>query len=116
MTPRQELNPDYFLSESNHFDKLEGSDLKSTLKHVFQNIERINEEHRIVKENNFPLFFSPQQKFEKFNLENETNLYVPKDLSGCWAIKTPCVFDVKNTIGVSVEVDKKWGFIIFRKK
>jgi len=81
-----------------------------------RNIERINEEHRIVRENNFPLFFSPQQKFEKFNLENEINLYVPTDLSGCWAIKTPCVFDVRNTIGVSVEVDKKWGFIIFKKK
>ena len=81
-----------------------------------RNIERINEEHHIVKENNFPLFFSPHQNFEKFELKHNTNLYVPTDLSGCWAIKTPCVFDVKNTIGVSVEVDKKWGYIIFRKK
>ena len=75
-----------------------------------RNIERINEEQRIVKENNFPLFFSPKQNFEKFELRHNTNLYVPTDLSGCWAIKTPCVFGVEGTI-----VDKKWGYIIFRK-
>ena len=76
----------------------------------FRNIERIKEEHLIVKENNFPLFFSPPQNFNKFELEHKTNLYVPTDYSGCWAIKTPCVFGVEGTI-----VDKKWGYIIFRK-
>ncbi|ETA69805.1 hypothetical protein [Candidatus Pelagibacter ubique] len=76
-----------------------------------RNIERINEEHRIVKENNFPLFFSPQQNFKKIELEHKTNLYVPTDLSGCWAISTPCVYGVKNFI-----VDKKWGYKIFKKK
>ena len=75
-----------------------------------RNIERIHEEHQIVKENNFPLFFSPKQNFKKFELEHGTNLYVPTDLSGCWAIKTPCVYSAKNTI-----VDKKWGYIILRK-
>ena len=75
-----------------------------------RNIERINEEHHIVKENNFPLFFSPQQNFEKFELKHNTNLYVPTDLSGCWAIKTPCVFDANGVI-----VNKKWGYIIFRQ-
>ena len=77
----------------------------------FRNIERIKEEHLIVKENNFPLFFSPQQNFEKFNLNYETNLYVPTDHSGCWAIKTPCVFGAEGII-----VDKKWGYIIFRQR
>ena len=76
----------------------------------FRNIERIKEEHQIVKENNFPLFFSPQQNFKKFKFNYGTNLYVPTDHSGCWAIKTPCVFGVEGTI-----VDKKWGYIIFRK-
>ena len=76
----------------------------------FRNIERIKEEHYIVKENNFPLFFSPQQNFKKFEFNYGTNLYVPTDHSGCWAIKTPCVFGVEGTI-----VDKKWGYIIFRK-
>jgi len=75
-----------------------------------RNIERINKEHHIVKEHNFPLFFNPQQNFEKFDLRHNTNLYVPTDLSGCWAIKTPCVFGVDGTI-----VTKKWGYIIFRK-
>ena len=75
-----------------------------------RNIERIHEEHQIVKQNNFPLFFSPQQNYKKFELEHETNLYVPTDLSGCWAIKTPCVYVIENTI-----VDKKWGYKIFRK-
>ncbi len=76
-----------------------------------RNIERIYEEHLIVKENNFPLFFVPQQKYKKFEFEHETNLYVPTDLNGCWAVKTPCVYVAENTI-----VDKKWGYIIFRKK
>jgi hypothetical protein len=76
-----------------------------------RNIERISEEHHIVKEHNFPLFFSPKQNFKKFDLEYGTNLYVPTDLTGCWAIKTPCVYGVENTI-----VDKKWGYIILRKK
>ena len=43
MTPRQERNPDYFVLESNYIDKIYGLDIKATLKHVFQNIERINE-------------------------------------------------------------------------
>ena len=64
-----------------------------------------------MKENNFPLFFSPQQNFKKIELEHKTNLYVPTDLSGCWAISTPCVYGVKNII-----VDKKWGYKIFKKK
>ena len=76
-----------------------------------RNIQRINEEHNIVKENNFPLFYSPKQNYKKFELEHETNLYVPTDLSGCWAIKTPCVSGTNNII-----VDKKWGYKIFRKK
>ena len=76
-----------------------------------RNIERINEEHHIVKENNFPLFFSPQQNFKKFELNYGTNLYVPTDHSGCWAIKTPCVFGVEDII-----VEKKLGYTIFRKE
>ena len=76
-----------------------------------RNIQRINEEHNIVKENNFPLFYSPQQSFKKFELEYETNVYIPTDLSGCWAIKTPCVTSTNNII-----VDKKLGYKIFRKK
>ena len=77
----------------------------------FRNVERINEEHHIVKENNFPLFFSPQQNFKKFELNYGTNLYVPTDHSGCWAVKTPCVFGVEDII-----VDKKLGYTIFRKE
>jgi hypothetical protein len=76
-----------------------------------RNIERINEEHQIVKENNFPLFFSPKQNFKKIELEHKTNLYVPIDQSGCWAIKTPCVHSPENTV-----VGKKWGYIIFTKE
>ena len=77
----------------------------------FRNIERIKEEHLIVKENNLPLFFSPQQNFEKFDLNFEINLYVPIDHSGCWDIKTPCVFGVEGII-----VDKKLEYKIFKKK
>ena len=76
-----------------------------------RNIERISEEHHIVREHNFPLFFNFKKNFKKFELEHETNLYVPTDLTGCWAIKTPCVYGVENTI-----VDKKWGYIILRKQ
>ena len=62
--------------------------LVSFLVFYIRNIQRINEELTIVKDNKFPLFYSPKQNYKEFVLEHKTKLYVPTDLSGCWAIKT----------------------------
>ena len=85
--------------------------LLSFLIFYLRNIERINEELIIVKDNKFPLFYSPTQNFEEFELKHGTKLYIPTNLSGCWAIKTPCVTGVEHVL-----VNKKRGFIIFSKK
>ena len=54
-----------------------------------RNIERIIEEHHIVKENNFPLFFSPQQNFEKFELKHNTISMSQRILVGVGPLKLP---------------------------
>ena len=76
-----------------------------------KNIERINEDLKIVKYNNFPLFFSPKQSYNKVELNHKTKVYIPINFSGCWAIKTPCVTGVDHVL-----VNKKLGYIIFSKK
>ena len=85
--------------------------LISFLVFYIRNIQRINEELTIVKDNKFPLFYSPKQNYKEFVLEHKTKLYVPIDLSGCWAIKTPCVTGTDHII-----INKKWGYTIFSKK
>jgi len=76
-----------------------------------RNIERINEELIIVKNNNFPLFFSPKQSYDKVELNYKIKVYIPINYSGCWAIKTPCVTGTDHIL-----VNKKLGYIIFSKK
>ena len=76
-----------------------------------RNIERINEELIIVKNNNFPLFYSPKQSYDKIELNYKTKVYKPINYSGCWAIKTPCVTGTDHIL-----VNKKLGYIIFSKK
>jgi len=76
-----------------------------------KNIERINEDLKIVKYNNFPLFFSPKQSYNKVELNHKTKVYIPINFSGCWAIKTPCVTGSDHIL-----VNKKLGYIIFSKK
>jgi hypothetical protein len=76
-----------------------------------RNIERINEELIIVKNNNFPLFYSPKQSYDTIELNYKTKVYKPINYSGCWAIKTPCVTGTDHIL-----VNKKLGYIIFSKK
>ena len=76
-----------------------------------KNIQRINEELKIVKDNNFPLFFSPKQSYNEVELNHKTKVYIPINFSGCWAIKTPCVTGTDHIL-----VNKKLGYIIFSKK
>jgi len=77
----------------------------------YRNIDRIIEEHQIVKDNNFPLFYVPIQTYKTVELNHNTKLYIPTDNKGCWVIKTPCV----NTYD-DILVKKKLGFTIFSKK
>ena len=65
----------------------------------FKNINRIKNESEMFAQNNFPLFNSPIQKFRKDKIGNDIDVYVPTNLSGCWAIKTPCVNISNHVIG-----------------
>ena len=67
-----------------------------------KNIKRINEEIRIVKGNNFPLFYSPIQKYKEVNIGENIFVYVPINLQGCWAIKTPCIHTAQHVYGKKV--------------
>ena len=64
-----------------------------------KNLNRIKDELRIVKNNNFPFFYSPNQSYEKRNIGKGVDVFIPKDFSGCWAIKTPCALSEKHISG-----------------
>jgi len=79
----------------------------------FKNITRISDEIKMVKENKFPFFYAPIQKYETIQLDYDTKVYVPnKKYNGCWVVKTPCVGGADH-----ISVKKKYGYkIFFRKK
>jgi hypothetical protein len=56
----------------------------------------------MFSENSFPLFNSPKQEFTKSDIGNNINVYVPTNLSGCWAIKTPCIHHSDHVIGSKI--------------
>ena len=64
-----------------------------------KNFKRINEELKIVKGHNFPFFYSPRQSFEPKDIGNQIKIYVPTNLQGCWAIKTPCIHHSDHVTG-----------------
>ena len=71
-----------------------------------KNFTRIIEEKKIVLNNNFPYFYSPEQKFTTHDIGNNTKIYVPIDYSGCWAIKTPCIHFSGHVVGSQYGVYK----------
>ena len=75
-----------------------------------KNFTRIVEEKNIVKDNNFPYFYSPNQEFVTHEIGNDIQLYVPKS-SGCWAIKTPCIHHADHVLG-----DQVGPFKVIKKK
>jgi hypothetical protein len=75
-----------------------------------KNFTRIVEEKDIVKDNNFPYFYSPNQEFVSHEIGNDIQLYVPKS-SGCWAIKTPCIHHADHVLG-----DQVGPFKVIKKK
>ena len=76
-----------------------------------KNLSRIKEEFKIVKKNNFPLFYIPNQYFEEIELEENIKVYLPEEGDGCWVTKTPCVSGYKD-----VFAKKKFGYTIFVSK
>ena len=67
-----------------------------------KNFNRIIEEMKIVKSHDFPYFYSPKQKSETIMIGNNINVYSPKNLGGCWVVKTPCVHHPDNVIGKKI--------------
>ena len=75
-----------------------------------KNFTRILEEKDIVKDNDFPYFYSPNQEFVKHEIGNDIQLYVPTS-SGCWAIKTPCIHYADHVLG-----DQMGPYKVIKKK
>ena len=67
-----------------------------------KNFDRIIKEMKIVKNHDFPYFYSPKQKSETIMIGNNINVYSPKNLGGCWVAKTPCVHHPGNVIGKKI--------------
>jgi len=77
-----------------------------------RNIIRINKEINIYNSDSFPLFYVPKGDAELISLNENINVYIPKNIDACWAIKTPCVggypssLNTKKIFGFSVFLDK----------
>ena len=67
-----------------------------------KNINRIKNENNMFTQNNFPLFNSPAQKFREDDIGSGIKIYIPTELSGCWAIKTPCIHHSDHVIGSKI--------------
>jgi hypothetical protein len=76
-----------------------------------RNIKRIDKEIKIYNSSSFPFFYIPQGDAELINLNEGINVYIPKNIDGCWATKTPCAGGFDN-----IKAKKKFGFNIFLNK
>ena len=76
-----------------------------------RNIKRIDKEIKIYNSDSFPFFYVPKSNYELVNLNENINVYIPNNMGGCWAIKTPCVGGVDH-----FEVKKIFGFNVFLNK
>ena len=76
-----------------------------------RNIIRINKEIKIYNFDSFPFFYVPKGDSELIILNENINVYIPKNIDGCWATKTPCVGGVNY-----LDVKKVFGFNVFLNK
>jgi hypothetical protein len=68
-----------------------------------KNFSRVIEEMKIIKNHDFPYFYSPKQEFETVMIGNNINVYKPKNPNmGCWIIKTPCKHHADHVIGKKI--------------
>ena len=77
-----------------------------------RNIVRINKEVKKYNFDSFPFFYVPKGDSELINLNEDINVYIPKNIDACWATKTPCVGGVNHLL----DVKKIFGFNVFLKK
>ena len=76
-----------------------------------RNIVRINKEIKQYNFDSFPFFYVPKGDSELINLNENINVYIPKNIDACWATKTPCSGGADN-----INVKKIFGFNIFLNK
>ena len=76
-----------------------------------RNIIRINKEIKIYNFDNFPFFYVPKGDSELINLDENINVYIPKNIDACWATKTPCVGGAGD-----INTKKILGYSVFFKK
>jgi len=76
-----------------------------------RNLIRINKEIKVYNFDSFPFFYVPKGDSELINLNENINVYIPKNIDACWAIKTPCSGGADN-----IDVKKIFGFNVFLDK
>ena len=77
-----------------------------------RNIKRIDKEIKVYNSSSFPFFYVPKGDAELINLNEDINVYIPKNIDACWATKTPCVGGMPNNI----DIKKIFGFSVFLDK
>jgi len=77
-----------------------------------RNIIRINKEINMYNSDSFPLFYVPKGDSELINLNENINIYIPKNIDACWGTKTPCVGGYPSDLNTK----KIFGFSVFLNK
>ena len=76
-----------------------------------RNLIRINKEIKVYNLDSFPFFYVPKGDSELISLNENMNVYIPKNIDACWATKTPCSGGADN-----IDVKKIFGFNVFLDK
>jgi len=85
--------------------------LSSLLIFNARNIIRINKEIKVYNSDSFPFFYVPKGDSELINLNENINVYIPKNIDACWATRTPCVGGTDH-----LDTNKIFGFNVFLNK
>ena len=75
-----------------------------------RNFVRIDKEVKNSQSDSFPYFYVPKGNSKLLVLNENINIYIPQNINGCWATKTPCVGGVDG-----LKTKKKLGFNIFKR-
>ena len=78
-----------------------------------RNIKRIDKEVKKYNSSSFPFFYVQKGDSELINLNEGIIVYIPKNIDGCWATKTPCVGGVDYLKAKKKNLDL---IFFFRKK
>ena len=76
-----------------------------------RNFVRIDKEVKNNQSDSFPYFYVPKGNSKLVVYNENINVYIPQNINGCWATKTPCTGGGDGGLNTK----KKLGFNIFKR-